>query len=677
MNDLLDQLLVYSYQLYKLNMKQAAGDYDYLVAWLRSVDPISSDKHYGVVPAGENTVAPLANNCPIPYTATRELVKDSYNSVMCLCLIRSINEILAELNSYMSSDDEITAINSYLDYTNKLVTLLERECYPFDPPEPVVHHLNISVPDKIAGTSAQIYAIYDGDVVEPIWTISPQGPIISDNIIEFTESGTYTITAKHAGMTVAKSVILEYKDGWTTETSIDDSGDYPVSNTVTIDPNGNKESETVAYIDGEQVNTGFELEPGDEDTPIVIDEGKDTKIYTFDGENGFELFFKFHYDPSLQPPSDYADKPGETDREKHYTLLNMKYEVPPYPGIAIRHDENADFIRISLTPLNPTNPENSNIVIKFPLTEDGIYDIYMRYEPSAPFEKFVIVDNLTGQVKSKFEHYTYEFSNEVTATLGYVNAGTIEDPIPCRQSVFDVYDFRLNKIMSPWKEIPTVTETSSLNGLLITKEITNDDRHLVKRMSIEPDITVTEDEYVLLEDGLVFNDIIPFIDEHQTFELEFDVKVDYEDQIPYNGNYQVLINMIPEVSPYPGFCARLEQAHRPSTDHPTGQISYRLRYVNDRTSTSNKLASAEYNIDEDHIVHYRYIYEGDAVRKCSAFYSYKSNAYRIFTKTSELYAVQLHDYPLCIGCALDANRQKFRECKMYIKKIEYIRNIKE
>ena len=881
MNDLLDQLLGYSYQLYKLNMRQPAGDYDYLVAWLRSTDPINSDKHFGVVPAGENTISPFANNCPIPYTATKELVKDNYNEVMCLCLVENIYQVLTELLSSVSSDDEITAVNAYLNYTSKLITLLNGEdpgpapgphgsAYLDDPTAPhggwvhevysdedhenvivydvtklytltkwydssgeehvnngellmdryfkstppgtvgiknttdsdidiasfeyetsnsnrlpacfsqntadpssaikqkvtiqpgeyviactptyseeddgtaqvivyeeytsysgvryragssgafkefdsdlsldkeyipsldvyalviknnsdssieirdfeyiktAAHVLSIVAPDVVSGDSCSISAMYNGNIVSPLWEITPAGPTITGNTLSFTESGTYSLSASYNDLTVTKSVELDFKSGWSTETVIDDSGDYPIANTTITDDEGNKESEIVTYIDGEPVNTGFEIEPASEDSPIEINEGKNTKIYTFDGTNGFELFFKFHYDPSLQPASDYADKPGETDTSKHFTMLNMKYEVAPYPGIVIRNNEGVNNIQISITPINPSDPSDPTKYIYFNFTEDGIYDIYMRYEPSAPFEKFVVVDRITGEVKSKFEQYTYEFRNEVTATLGYVNAGTVEEPIPCRQCLFDVYDFRLNKIMNPWKDVPIITETTTHNGLLITKDITNDDRHLVKRLLVEPDPNVTSDEYVLLDDGLVFDDILPFIDYQQVFELEFDVKTSYEDQIPYNDQYQIIVNMIPEIqNHWPGFCVRLSSNNRPSTQYPTGRVEYRLRYTNDRNVySSNLTASALYEVESNNVIHYRYIYEGTAARKCSALYSYKSNAYRIFTNDKALYAVYPHDWPLCIGCALDSNKQKFRICKMYVKKIEYIRNIR-
>lgn len=536
------------------------------------------------------------------------------------------------------------------------------------------HVLNIVAPSNVVGVSCTINAIYDATAVTPEWTVSPSGPTISGDTLTFIESGEYTLQASYNGLVATKQINVDYKTDWSTTTIIYESGDYPVATTTITDDSENKESEIVTYIDGEPVNTGFEIEPGNKDIPVTIDEGKDTKIYTFDGTNGFELFFKFYYDPSLQPPPDYADKPGETDKVKHFTVLNMKYEVPPYPGIVIRQNENDKdcIIHASVTPIGSTSST------KVAFIDTTVYDIYIRYEPSAPFEKFVILQTVDGvtSVVSKSDQYTYEFSNNITTTLGYVNAGTQEEPIVCRQSIFDVYDFRLNKILYPWKDIPTITETTTHNGLLITKEITNDDDHFVKRLLIEPDPNVTSDEYVLLDDGLIFDDILPFMDSNQIFEFEFDIKASYEDQIPYSGDFQILISMIPEIqNHWPGFCVRLAKNGRPSSSKPDGQVDYRLRYTNDRSAYTNSIATAWFDLDSSHIMHYRFIYEGTALRKCSALYSYSSNAYRIFTK-NELYAVYPHDWPLCIGCALDENRQKFRECKMYIKKIEYIRKIK-
>lgn len=553
-----------------------------------------------------------------------------------------------------------------------------------DPPEPpIIHTLIIVCGDTITGESGNLQAFYDNIEVNPVWSISPSGPIISSNIISFTDDGTYILTASYKGLTVTKVIKLEYKQGWSTETEIDDSGDYPVATTTTTDDSGNIEQEKVAYIDGEPVNIGFDIEPADADNPVVIDEGKDTKIYSFNGTNGFELFFKFHYDPSLQPVEDYIPKSGDTIN--YYTFLNMKYEVEPFPGIVIRHkSSDSNFIEISITPINPVTQET--IVtqpVKVNFTSDGIYDFYMRYEPSAPFEKFVILQDINGEVKvlTKFDSYTFEFRNEITATLGYTNAGTVEEPIPCRQSIFDVYDFRLNKIMDPWKEVPYTTETESVGNFLITKEITDED-HLVKRLLIEPDPEKTSEEYALLEDGLVFNDIKPFIDKDQVFELEYDVKVNYEDQKidgVYPDQFQVLINAISEPTNWPGLCIRLYPNGRPENTGSTssrGKYDTRLRYTNDRNVAKYTLVHGEYDIEEDYIIHYRYIYEGTATSICSAFYSYKTDRYVICTNKDLLYAVVPHDFPLCIGCGVDQNLQKFRTCKMYIKKIEYLRRIK-
>lgn len=566
----------------------------------------------------------------------------------------------------------------------------------FEYEKKAIQVLTIVAPDEVVGDGCSIDAMYNGNIVNPSWSLSPEGPTITNGKLSFSDSdnGEYTLSASYSGLTVEKKIKLEYKQGWKTKTTIDESGDYPIANTTITDDSGNQESETIIYIDGEPMNIGFDIIPGNEDVPVVIDEGKDTKIYTFNGTNGFELFFKFHYDPSLQPPPDYADKPGETDTNKHFTLLNMKYEVPPYPGIVFRHNENASKMQISITPMNPIDPAHPTATVEVNLTHDGIpdiymHDFYMRYEPSAPFEKFVIVDNTlgTGDVKTRADYYTYEFSNEVTATLGYVNAGTIEEPMPCRQCLFDVYDFRLNKIINPWKEVPITIETYNVGDLLVTKEYTADDDHLVKRMCIEPDPSRTTDEYVYLDEPLVFNDIKPFIDKDQVFELEYDIMIDYEDQtFASNDNFVVPINAISEPTDWPGLCVRLSKSMRPDERFPNGRCDHRLRYTTDRNKREYLLAHSServdgvfydgYVIDDDHIIHYRYIYEGTAASLCSALYSYKTNRYLIFTNLKNLYAVVPHNFPLCIGCAVDANLQKIRICRMKIKKIEYVQKIR-
>ena len=125
MNELLDQLTAYSFQLYKLNMRQAAGDYDYFVAWMRSSDPINPNKHYGVAPAGENTVAPLANNCPIPFTPTNLLTRGCTNKEVASDILSFISNLLSEMDSKVAGDDEVTALNEYKSYTSTLKSFLD------------------------------------------------------------------------------------------------------------------------------------------------------------------------------------------------------------------------------------------------------------------------------------------------------------------------------------------------------------------------------------------------------------------------------------------------------------------------------------------------------------------------------------------------------------------------
>lgn len=138
-NELLDNLLKYSYQLSCLNMRQVAADYDYFATWIQSKDPINPSKHYGVAPAGENTIAPLADNCQIPFTQTTQLVNNCTNKEFAAAYTSLINEILLTLKDVYTSDEEVTAINEYIKYTNNVISLLNNgSVVPPTPPTPTL-----------------------------------------------------------------------------------------------------------------------------------------------------------------------------------------------------------------------------------------------------------------------------------------------------------------------------------------------------------------------------------------------------------------------------------------------------------------------------------------------------------------------------------------------------------
>ena len=163
MIDLLDTLHRFAIDLGRIGMMQSAGDYDYLVAWLRSPEFNNGD-HLPPHPAGENTVDEYSNNCPIPFTPDSDIGKYCIDNDRAEQLIQSARYIIAELLEVYTDDIERTAINVYLDYSDKIITLLGGEVpvpIPPDPPEPLDCSIGGTMAITDEGTSSAIYATPD------------------------------------------------------------------------------------------------------------------------------------------------------------------------------------------------------------------------------------------------------------------------------------------------------------------------------------------------------------------------------------------------------------------------------------------------------------------------------------------------------------------------------------
>lgn len=137
MIDLLEELHKRAVDLRYVGMMQSAGDYDYLVAWLRSPE-FNNGEHLRPHPAGENTIDEYSNNCPIPFTPSRQMISYCTNNDIAEQLIQSARYIITELLNIYTDDIEQTAINEYLEYSNKIITLLGGEVPEPTPPEPSV-----------------------------------------------------------------------------------------------------------------------------------------------------------------------------------------------------------------------------------------------------------------------------------------------------------------------------------------------------------------------------------------------------------------------------------------------------------------------------------------------------------------------------------------------------------
>ena len=117
-NDL-DAISEYAYQLKLLGMIQSAGNYDYLVAWIKSPSYNCGD-YLPPHPAGNNTVDEYSNNCPIPYYDPCEyrVCLDIDRAIM---LLKYIATHIENLKAYIDNDLEQTAILSYKSYTTSMI----------------------------------------------------------------------------------------------------------------------------------------------------------------------------------------------------------------------------------------------------------------------------------------------------------------------------------------------------------------------------------------------------------------------------------------------------------------------------------------------------------------------------------------------------------------------------
>lgn len=92
---LLEELHKCAVDLRRVGMMQSVGDYDYLVAWLRSPE-FNNGEHLKPHPAGENTIDEYSNNCPIPFTPNRQMVSYCTDNDIAEQLIQSARNIITE-----------------------------------------------------------------------------------------------------------------------------------------------------------------------------------------------------------------------------------------------------------------------------------------------------------------------------------------------------------------------------------------------------------------------------------------------------------------------------------------------------------------------------------------------------------------------------------------------------
>lgn len=133
MSDLICKLHEIAVYFHRINMRQTAGDLDYIASWLRS--PLwNHGEHLKPDPAGENTVDAYSHNCPIPYTANTSLIDRCSDLDAAVVYVGMAKDTLEQLSLLYDSDEEETAINCYTEYLDELYSIITGE----DPPDPPV-----------------------------------------------------------------------------------------------------------------------------------------------------------------------------------------------------------------------------------------------------------------------------------------------------------------------------------------------------------------------------------------------------------------------------------------------------------------------------------------------------------------------------------------------------------
>ena len=139
------------------------------------------------------------------------------------------------------------------------------------------HQLTIDSANTITGTSGNVIARYDGNIITPTWSITSgnsNATIDSSGTITIIQSGDIAVQAEYNDYTTTKNITLVYDAGTTTETEVNEDGTTTTTVTIevenqdgsttttqvvtTTDENGNTsntESETITNQDGSSTTT--------------------------------------------------------------------------------------------------------------------------------------------------------------------------------------------------------------------------------------------------------------------------------------------------------------------------------------------------------------------------------------------------------------------------------------
>ena len=176
-NDL-DAISEYAYQLKLLGMIQSAGNYHYLVAWIKSPS-YNSGNYLPPHPAGNNTIDEYSHNCPIPYYDPYEY-RNCSDIDKAIMLLKYIATHIDNLEAYIDNDLEQTAILSYKGYTANIIESFGGTVEPGEPDKP-------DISDEPDTPFSLINAISDTDNVVMYWglecdTINNRSSMLANNV---------------------------------------------------------------------------------------------------------------------------------------------------------------------------------------------------------------------------------------------------------------------------------------------------------------------------------------------------------------------------------------------------------------------------------------------------------------------------------------------------------------
>lgn len=118
----LSELNGIAHRLARAGYIQVGADLHYLIAWLKSTEWTADGTHLAPHPLGQNTIDKNSNNCPIPlYKSIIPASSGQHDN------LNTIKQLLINLKTKYTLDDELSSLNCFISYTNALLGIDDSE----------------------------------------------------------------------------------------------------------------------------------------------------------------------------------------------------------------------------------------------------------------------------------------------------------------------------------------------------------------------------------------------------------------------------------------------------------------------------------------------------------------------------------------------------------------------